>query len=237
MRIAIVDDDIQIYHSLCAYLAELSGEPAETAYFSNGEDFLRAWPAESFDAVILDIFMEGLTGVEVAEAIRRRDTGIRLVFSTSSNEFASESYAVNACYYLRKPLGREQVKAMLDRLDPAAVERLRTVRLPDGTDAVLRGILYADCASHLVTLHGGQGGDIVLRTRFSEIEKLLCAYPYFISPTKGVVVNLYEVIRQKRDVFEMSDGVCIPISRRRASDVLEAWSSFLFGRLRKGENA
>ena len=66
------------------------------------------------------------------------------------------------------------------------------------------------------------------------MEALLCAYPYFFSPSKGIVVNFYEVAAQKGDTFQMSDGSVLPISRRRAREVLDAYSSFLFQRLRKG---
>ena len=235
MKIAIVDDDIQLYQNLRSCLEELLGDFAEITYFSNGESFLEAWQVKAFDLIILDIFMDGITGMEVARKVRQVDSEVKIAFSTTSNEFASESYEVNACYYLHKPFGAEQVKAMIDRLSLAKIELKRTVKLPDGTNALLRDIIYADCSAHLITLHGKQQ-NIVLRSKFSEIEQLLCAYPYFISPTKGIVINFYEVTKQNRDFFIMSDGVHIPISRRKANDVLEAYSSFLFAKLREGDD-
>lgn len=237
MKIAVVDDDILLYRRLRAELEELLGALAEITYFSNGESFLAAWAANAFDLLILDIFMEGRTGLDVAREVRSTDPDVKIVFSTSSNGFASESYEVNACYYLHKPFGKAQVSAMLDRLDLAGLEQRRTVRLPDGTSVMLRRIIYADCASHVITLHCRQQGDIVLRAIFSEIEQLLCAYPYFISPTKGIIINFYEVAKQKPDAFIMRDGTHIPISRRKAGEVLEAYSSFLFAQLRKGDDA
>ena len=235
MKIAIVDDDIRIYEDLKSYLDEFLGNSAEFSYFPSGEAFLKEWKPEIFDLVILDIFMDKLTGMDVAREIRKIDSGVKIVFGTTSNEFASESYEVNACYYLHKPFGKERVKAMLDRLDLAKIESLRTVKLPDGTNAVLRDIIYIDCASHCVTLHGKKGNTVV-RLNFSETEPLFCSYPYFFSPTKGIIVNFYEVESQDGTVFRMSDGSLIPISRRKAKEVLDAYSSFLFEKLRKGED-
>ena len=125
---------------------------------------------------------------------------------------------------------------MLDRLDLTEMEALRTVSLPGGTRVRLRSILYADCASHCVTLHCKHGKNIVLRTNFSEISALLCAYPYFFSPTKGVLVNFHEVASQNGSTFQMHDGALIPISRRKTKEVLDAYSSFLFDQLRKGDD-
>ena len=215
-------------------MEELLGDFAEIAYFSSGEAFLESWKAENFELIILDIFMDGITGMEVAKEIRKTDPDVKIAFSTTSNEFASESYEVNACYYLHKPFGADQVKAMIDRINLAEVELRRTVKLSDGTNVVLRDIVYADCAAHITTVHSKRQ-DIVLRSKFSEIEQLLCAYPYFISPTKGIVINFYEVAKQNRDSFVMSDGTHIPISRRKANEVLDGYSSFLFEKLRRGD--
>lgn len=142
---------------------------------------------------------------------------------------------MNACYYLHKPFGRDLVRAMLDRLDLAEAEKARTVRLPDGTGVRLRDIVYADFAAHRVVLHGRHGQETVVRASFSQIEPLLCAYPYFFSPSKGLLVNFYEVAAQTGDTFTMSDGSIVPISRRKAREVLEAYSAFRFEQLRKGD--
>lgn len=178
--------------------------------------------------------MDRITGMEAAREIRRTDRDVKLVFCTTSSEFASDSYEVSACYYLHKPLDRERIKAMPDRIDQIQIEKRRVVQLPDGTSAVLRDILYADCAAHCVTLHNKQGEDAVVRTAFSQIEALLCAYPYFHSPIKGVVVNLYEVTAQSGDTFTLRDSSRIPISRRKARETIDAYSAFRFDQLRRG---
>lgn len=123
---------------------------------------------------------------------------------------------------------------MLDRIDLAQIEKMRTVQLPDGTSVVLRDIIYTDCAAHCITLHCKYGKSISVRANFSEIEALLCAYPYFFIPSKGIMVNFYEVAVQNADTFIMSDGCRIPISRRKSKEVMDAYSSFLFEQLRKG---
>ena len=234
MKIAIVEDDIQMYEHLQTCLYELLGSSAEYIYFPSGEFFLQTWQPGTFELIILDIFMDRLTGMDVAREIRKSDREVRLVFSTTSNEFASESYEVNACYYLHKPFDRERVKAMLDRIDLAQVEKERTIQLPDGKSVVLRDIIYADYAAHYTTLHCKYGKDIILRANLSEIEALLCGYPYFFIPSKGLIINFHEVDAQNADAFTMSNGSLIPISRRKSKEVTDAYSSFLFEQLRKG---
>lgn len=109
MRIALVDDDANAQAVLLRLLTEQIGSTHEITCFSGGEAFLEAWSAGRYELVILDIFMGSLSGMDVARRIRRTDGDVRLVFATSSNEFASESYEVNASFYLRKPFGAPEI--------------------------------------------------------------------------------------------------------------------------------
>ena len=108
MRIALVDDEIIQIQNLRNLLgAELQRilphVPHEIDSFSSGLSFLDHWEAGRYDIVVLDIFMGGITGVDVAKQIRLTDPNVKLVFCSHSNEFAAESYQVNAQYYLVKP--------------------------------------------------------------------------------------------------------------------------------------
>ena len=66
MRIALVDDcpnDLSIMHQ---FLAEALDTDSVITEFHNGEDFLQHWSADTFDLIVLDIYMEQLTGIETA---------------------------------------------------------------------------------------------------------------------------------------------------------------------------
>ena len=233
MNIAIVDDDPIMSTQLHTNLSDLLGDEANIICFPSGEAFLASYRPGLFDLIILDIFMKEITGMDAARKIRESDQTVRIVFSTSSNDFASESYEVNACYYLKKPYGTDQLRSMLDRLNLEEMERMRTIRLPDGSRVVLRQILYADFASRRVTLHCKDGDNRLLASPFSEVEALLCAYPCFISPFKGIIVNFHEVESLTPDMIRLSDGSPIPISRRKSKEVLEAYFNFRFDTMRR----
>ena len=232
MKIALVDDDPRALAQLEQYLTEQLGRETEISRYGSGEALLADWRPGAFELVVLDIYMGGATGMEVARRLRADDGQVRLAFATSSNDFASESYEVGACYYLRKPFRPEGVRAMLERLDLEALERSRRLRLPDGSQVVLRSIRYAASDGHRVTLHC-KDGDRTLRTSFAAVEPLLCAYPCFCGICRGVVVNFHEVAGRQEDVFLLKDGTRLPISRRRLREMQEAYSAFRFDRLRK----
>lgn len=59
--------------------------------------------SSDYDIVLLDILMPGMTGMKAAHEIRGVDTEVKIVFLTSSPEFAVESYAVKSYDYILKP--------------------------------------------------------------------------------------------------------------------------------------
>ena len=113
MRVALVDDNKNDLALLHEYISEQTAHSCQIDTFSSGESFLSCWQMGAYDLVVLDIFMGKMTGIEVAEKLRETDKNVNIAFGTSSNEFASESYELNACYYLCKPFQADKVKAML----------------------------------------------------------------------------------------------------------------------------
>lgn len=122
MKIAIVDDSSLdrdfLKNGLEIIFEERNIENIEIQEFSSGEEllnYLRENPSDFFHIIFMDIYMEDLTGVETAKAIRKTDEQVKIVFITTSNEFASESYEVRAEDYLIKPFDGRRMNKIIDR--------------------------------------------------------------------------------------------------------------------------
>ena len=158
MKIALVDDEVIQLQNLRNLLATelqsmIRNTPHQIDSFRSGQSFLDHWETGSYDIVILDIFMGGITGVDVAKEIRLADEEVKLVFCSRSNEFAAESYQVNAQYYLVKPATPASISNMLKRLNLDMMARAKTVTLPDGHMVIERQILYTEYYNHVVFVH------------------------------------------------------------------------------------
>lgn len=237
MRIALVDDEIsQLQHLQELLTAELDTLMRHTPHsidsYQSGQSFLDQWKAGSYDVIILDIFMGGMTGVDLAKEIRRTDPDVKLVFCSRSNEFAAESYQVNAQYYLVKPATPGSVSNMLKRLNMELIQLAQTVTLPDGHNIILRQILYTNYYNHVVSIHLKNGDIYRLRTNHNSMEELLCPSGYIYSPSKGILLNFYEVSSMSDDSVLMSDGTVLPVSRRRSKELQAAYTKFRFQQMR-----
>jgi DNA-binding LytR/AlgR family response regulator len=237
LKIALVDDEIiqlQRLHELLS--AELTAKLSQTPHwidgYRSGQSFLDHWQPGKYDVVILDIFMGGLTGVDVAKKIRLTDPDVKLVFCSRSNEFAAESYQVNAQYYLVKPATPGSISNMLQRLNLELIQMGQTITLPDGHSIILRQILFTEYFNHVVTIHLKNDQSHRLRINHSQLEEILSPYGYIYCSSKGILVNFHEVLSIAEDSLTMSTGVVLPISRRKSKDVQAAFAKFRFQKLR-----
>ncbi len=235
MRIALVDDDKQqlqaLQQDLDAALQQLHVHVQELSTYTSGEEFLAAWKPDSLDLVILDIYMGGQSGVDVARRIREDDDRTLLAFCTSSNEFASESYEVGAGYYLQKPISPSKITSMLKRLDLSRIERSRTIRLPDGSLCLLRSIAYTEYHNHTVTFHMDDHSSRSVYMNHAEAENLLLRHGNFRCINKGCIVNFSLVQKLHDGAFLMHNGEMLPISRRRLKQVQEEFTLYRFKRM------
>ena len=110
-RIAVVDDlerdRAWLAEKLADYMARDRLEYELTA-FASGEGFSAALEqGQRFNLVFMDIYMDGITGIEAAQALRARDMDCKLVFLTTSEDFMRQGFSLNSAHYLIKPVKDE----------------------------------------------------------------------------------------------------------------------------------
>lgn len=237
MRIALVDDEVSQLHLLNDLLAyELNSLTCQTSNiidtYPNGQAFLENWKAGAYDVIVLDIFMGGITGVDVAKQIRLTDPDVKLVFCSRSNEFAAESYQVNAQYYLLKPATQSSVANMLKRLNLDMIQQMQTVTLPNGHTLIQRQILYTEYFNHVIYIYLKDGTVYRLRGNHSTLEELLIPCGYIYSPSKGILINFYEITELQDNHVLMSDGKVLPVSRRKSKYIQAEYTKFRFQKMR-----
>src|SRR5712691_627155 len=113
--ILIVDDDMAIREALSEALADLGHTPCAVA---DGAAAL-AWLAQHrADAVLLDLRMPGLDGMEVLRRIRGLadppPVAVLTAVPTSTNTI--EAMRLGAADHLAKPIGREEFGALITRM-------------------------------------------------------------------------------------------------------------------------
>ncbi len=129
MKVLVVDDERAVRDSLRRAL-ELEGYEVELAV--DGADALLRLEANGQpDAVILDVLMPGVDGLEVCRRIRGKGNGVPVLMLTARTEVESRVAGLDAGAddYLPKPFALEELlarlRALLRRVTPGAEEILR----------------------------------------------------------------------------------------------------------------
>ncbi len=235
MKLAIIDDECYqlniLQNILTDTLSEFGVENSSVAAFVSPELFLSGFERGKYDIVILDIYMGKSNGVEIARRVREVDPEVTLAFCTSSNEFASETYEVEAKYYLNKPISHDKVRAMLRRFNLTKIENNRSVALPDGNRVPLRHILYTEYNNHRVTFHIKDSAPRSFYISHGEAETMLLPNKGFSVANKGCIVNLAQVTGMSSGAFLMQNGEQVPISRRRFKEIEKDYMQYRFEKM------
>jgi DNA-binding NtrC family response regulator len=112
--ILLIDDDDSLRRVMEFSLAE-AGYKVQAA--ASGEDGLRLFEKDPFDAVITDITMPGMSGMEVLAKVRRRDLHVPVIVITAYGtiESAVEAMKQGAFDYITKPVSRDELRLTLEK--------------------------------------------------------------------------------------------------------------------------
>ena len=144
MRIAVCDDDRQSIEKATQYLGFINEADFEYDVFCSGEDLLKAYHEKGciFDAVFLDMEMDGANGINVANAIRGVDRHVIIVFVTSHTKYMQESFVCSPFRFLVKPVSFEDFKKVFFKILDRIEEDKLTLSFSE--DRVKVRLLYAD---------------------------------------------------------------------------------------------
>ena len=231
--IAVVDDQACDREQLCALLAAYAagrGLAWQTVGFPSGEALLDHYCPGKFQAIFLDILMEGTDGMETARRLRQADPEVLLVFVTTEADFAAAGYEVEAAGFLVKgPRLEERMGRLLPRLERKLAGDAVIV-LPGG--AVPAGaVQYAEVLDHKMKLHL-RGGDLILRMTIGELRRLLPRDGRFFECHRGILLNLDAVRDLGEQVVVMKNGDTVPVSRRRRTKLEQAYAARTIARIR-----
>ena len=119
INIAVCDDEIQqvqyIKFLVNKWIDENNIAPT-VEMFDSAENFMLSWSEKNkFDILLLDIEMDGQSGMELAREIRQSDNKLVIIFITGYTDYISDGYDVSAMHYLIKPVKENKLFEVLDK--------------------------------------------------------------------------------------------------------------------------
>lgn len=237
LRIAVCDDEEkqlkQIVSYLEDYLRSRPGLHGQIETFQQSSALLaRTEDTKDFDLYILDILMPELNGIETGRRLRSLGNGGEIIYLTSSNDFAADSYDVRAFFYLLKPVEKRKFFQVLDD----AVKKLNQkwncailVPTADGPRRILfENIRYVErigrrmryfCTDCIIDSQ-------TIRAPFREIAAPLLADRRFTLCGASFVLNFQHVTGVHDQNALLDNGQTVPLPRRAVTDFKKAWGCY-----------
>lgn len=231
MKIAVCDDSEDdkhcLFNCLNSYCEDNFINAVITAYDS-GEALLGNFTENMFDMIFLDIYMNGINGIETAKKIRAIDDRCLLVFVTTSRDHALDGFSVKALHYLLKPVSIENLAEVFHRCK----------RLIDSTDKYIeviseripvkiqmKSIEFIEVYDKACFIHAGAN---VIKTYLSleEIHSQL-EQKFFLRCHRSYVVNMRSIVNVGERDFILKSGALIPIRQSEKGVIKKIYMNFV----------
>ncbi len=236
IKIAFCDDDLSVLKSLTElldrYRVERNCEIEYSAYHSPLELMAGMERGLRWDILLLDVLMPGLNGMELAQEIRGLDSSVKIIFLTSSPEYAVQSYTVGAFFYQLKPIREESFFPVMDR----AVETCRRnrnekliLRCKTGITAMdPEKLEYCEVIGHSLLFHMQNGTVLESKGKLDEMEEKLCPWKNFLRVHRSYLVNMEYIQGISYRAVTLSCLAEIPIPHGKCGEIKKAYLDYAF---------
>src|SRR5256714_11457104 len=137
LRALVVDDDRTLREG-CASVLKAEGIHVEVA--SRGEEAIQMINRSRFDIMLVDVYLEPVSGIDVLKAVMSTSPSTLVVLMTGnpSVESSIEAMRIGAWDYLPKPYSGTQLRLLLGRAAHAVSTR-RESEMPTSESALALG--------------------------------------------------------------------------------------------------
>jgi DNA-binding response OmpR family regulator len=203
----VVDDDVKLCRLLREYLEPLA---YRVTAVHNGREGLAVAEREHFDAVVLDVMLPGMNGLDVLRELRRSSI-VPVIMLTAVGEEADRvtGLELGADDYLPKPFSTRELLARIR----AVVRRSRLVDRERAGDAVFTaGPLRVDTRARTATL---AGAPLTLTTTEFDILSALVRVPGWVKSREQLLLDAAD---RDFEAFDRSIDVHVSALRRKLGD-------------------
>ncbi len=229
MNIVICDDELACIKKLADILhnlLDIKNVPCNLKTFTDSQNCLAYLSSNSCDLVFMDIFLPQLKGTDLALKLRHQGHSFKLIFLTSSNEFAQESFRAHASYYLLKPVTPKKVQEALEACQIFKKAKQLNITA-EGTTLTLidEQIIYIEMINRFCEIQT-TAETLKSYAPFRAFTSRL-SFPPFLLINRSLIINLNHVRRLEEDYFLMDNGHKAFIKSRGLKNIKNQYKQWL----------
>jgi len=240
-RILICDDetdDLLKMKKLVSDCCDSCGLEFEIVSFSRGDECLQYLRKNPVQLALLDIYLDDISGCEVAKMLRGFDRNCAIAFVTNSREYALDGFEVGACHYLLKPVTMMQVEETFLRCGLLSKNEKKYLVVNNNHIAVKIDqylVVYIEVYDKQSIIHLCDGRTLKTYQTLSELEQAL-AGGAFLRSHRSYLLNMAYVHLIDATEFILATGEKVPISQAKRKEIKEDYMDYLFSSVRNRSN-
>lgn len=234
IKIAICDDEekeLQRTKSLCSsYVSKYPELDIRISSYQSSTELLSLIERENFDVLLLDIYMPEMTGIQLAQSLRKQEKECQIVFVTTSLAHAIEAFSLHAAHYLVKPYTEQQLGDALNKAITAIEKKKNSFIMLKTANGILKvnlaEIIYTETERHIQNIHLADGKNLAIRITCLELFELVSGDSRFYKCGSTYIINLgkIEEVTSRTIIFENNEQ--IPMMRRQYKELLEQYTRY-----------
>lgn len=231
-NIAIIDDEqVQREYLLTIIKTWKKSDDLNVKTFYNAESFLFDYEDnKDYDILLLDIEMDKINGIELAQKIRKDNERVQIIFITGFADYMSMGFDVSALHYLMKPVSKEKLHQVLDKAINLLLKKESNIIIKaDGHNKIIKlsDIVYVESFGHYISIYSIDKKEYTVKIGISKfIEEL---DNNFIVPHRSYIVNLKYVKSISKNNILLDDNKEIPMAKNNFDDVNKAFIGYYRG--------
>ena len=238
IKIAFCDDDLSVLKELSIlmdrYRVERNQDITYAAFHSPLELLAEVERGTELDIIFLDVLMPGQNGISTAKEIRKYDTLVKIIYLTSSAEYAVDSYSVGAYFYQLKPIWQESFYRLMDSVLPECrrnEEKSLILRSKSGiTRMDLDKLQYCEVMGRTLLFHRQDGVVLDSAGRLDDLCEQLKDYDCFIRCHRSYLVNMEYIKTISSKAILMVNQDEIPVPHGKCSEIKNQYLEYAFSK-------
>ncbi len=214
IKVAFCDDDLSVLKELSVlmdrYRVERNQDITYAAFHSPLELLSEVERGTRLDIIFLDVLMPGQDGISAAREIRKYDTSVKIIYLTSSSEYAVDSYEVGAYFYQLKPIWQESFYRLMDSVLRECLKNEKNsliLRCKTGiTRLELDKLKYCEVTGRNLLLHKEDGEVLDSVGKLDDLCEQLKDYECFVRCHRSYMINMDYVKSISNKAVILSDG-------------------------------
>lgn len=239
IRIALCDDDLVYINttlkSLVSQALKAAEVQAEVCFFDDGNALISEFKEHrDFDVVILDIDMPKLNGKEIAERLREFNDDFTLAFITAFSGEAINTIPFSVKAFIPKDISGDKILVSLIKLFKDCSAKNSNYRLfeiiKDRETELIRlnddDIFYFQNRFEHIILHTKSEEFMLTERSIKQLERRYDLSGFCRIHT-DLIVNIGKVYEIMKNDIILTNGVKLPVSRRRRNDLISAFADLM----------